>query len=164
MNGAPANPMSGNWPFSSCWICRMASQHEAQFLARIEAAQAFDVGGRGERALEARTLAPDEVEGQPQRSQGDQQVREQDRRIHLDAAQRLQRDLRGQVRLTANLEQAVAFPQRPVLGHVPAGLAHEPDRGCVHRLQPAGLKEPAAHAAVTSDCASATSSSSQSGL
>ena len=84
---------------------------------------------RGERALEARTLAAHEVEGQPQRRQGNQQIREQDGRIHLDAAQRLQRDLGGQVRLTADLEQAVPFAERPVLGHVPARLAHEPDGG-----------------------------------
>ena len=110
-------------------------QHEAQLLARLEAPQGVDVCGRGQRPLETRSLAADEVEGQPQRRQWNQQIREQDGGVHLDAAQRLQRHLGGQVRLAADFQQPVPLSQRPVFGHVPSGLAHEPDGRGVHRLR-----------------------------
>ena len=36
-------------------------------------------------------------------------------------------------------------PQGSVLGHVAAGLAHEPDGSCIDRLSPAGAEEPVIH-------------------
>ena len=46
----------------------------------------------------------------------------------------------------ADLEQGVPLAQRAIVGHVTAGLAHEPDRRRVDRLAPAGSEEPIVHA------------------
>ena len=68
---------------------------------------------------------------QPQRFQGKQDVREEDKGVHAQM-QGKQRHLGGQVGLAHEFQQAVALPQRPVFGHVTPGLPHEPHRrvGC----------------------------------
>ena len=58
----------------------------------------------------------------------EQQVREEDGGVDVDGVDGLQRDRDGQFRRAAELEEGVPLAQRPVVGHVAAGLAHEPDR------------------------------------
>ncbi len=45
--------------------------------------------------------------------------------------------------VAADLEQRIALAQGAVLGHVAAGLPHEPDGRGVDRLAPAGFEETA---------------------
>jgi len=65
--------------------------------------------------------------------------------LHIGAknhdAELLKRHLGCQVRRTADLEQRVPLPQGPVLRHVPACLAHEPDGRAVNRLATTGFEE-----------------------
>ncbi len=116
-------------------------EHVAERLARLEDLQPIHVGGRAERAFDRRTLAVHEVEGHAHRLERQQQIREEDGRVHLDGAHGLQCDLGGQLGRSAEVEQRVALAQRAVLRHVAAGLAHEPDRRGVHRLAPARQEE-----------------------
>jgi hypothetical protein len=58
---------------------------------------------------------------------------------------RLERDLRAEVRLADDLEEAVALAQLPVLGQRSPGLSHEPDRRVLDRLAPAGPDEKRLH-------------------
>ena len=104
----------------------------------------------------------DEIEFEPHRREGQQQIGEQDRGVDVDGIDRLQRDGDSQLRLRDDLEQGVTLPQRSVLGHVAAGLAHEPHRRAVDRLAAAGAQKAIVHE--ISVRASAIRSSSQSGL
>ena len=175
VNGAPAKPISGTRPSSSRLHLADRLQHVRQRLARLERAQPIDVVGTADRALDLRPFALDEVEGQAHRLERQQQIGEEDRGVDVDAADRLQRDLGGEVGLPADLQQRIPLAKRAVLGHVAAGLAHEPDRRGVHRLAPAGLQESGVGHVVSlsgqgcsptfrSSRASVTSSSSHSGL
>ena len=116
-------------------------EHVRQRLARLEPAQPIDVGLRLDRVLDRGSFAVDEIEPDAHRLERQQQIGEQDRRIDFDAAHRLERDLGGEVRRAAQLQQRVPLAQRAVLAHVPAGLPHEPDRRGVDRLAAAGAEE-----------------------
>ena len=91
--------------------------------------------------LDLRAFALDEVEGQAHRLEREQEVGEQDGGVDLDAPDRLQRDLGGEVWRGTDVQERIPLPERPVLGHVTTGLPHEPDRGGIHRLAPAGLEK-----------------------
>ena len=73
-------------------------------------------------------------------------VGEQDRRIHLEAAQRLQRHLGGQFRRAAHGQEIVAAADLAVFGQVAAGLPHDPQRRAIDRLAPAGAQKTIVHA------------------
>ena len=88
-----------------------------------------------------RPFALDEIEADAHRLEREEQIGEEDGRVHVDAAHRLQRDLGRQIGRATELEQRVALAQRAVLAHVAAGLAHEPDRRGVDGLEPAGFQE-----------------------
>ncbi len=143
-------------------------QHVRERLAWFEHVQALDVSRRPHGTLDRGTLAFDEVEGQAHGLEREQQVGEENRGVNLDGADRLQRDLGGQLRRAAELEQGAPLAQHAVLGHVPAGLSHEPDGSGVDRLAPARAEEAIGGCRLrhtdTSARASATRSSSQSGL
>ena len=72
-------------------------------------------------------FALDEVEGDAHRLERQQQIREQNRRVDLDAANRLEGDFRGQVGRSTQLQKRVILAEGSIFGHVPAGLPHEPD-------------------------------------
>lgn len=79
--------------------------------------------------LQDRALAL--LEGQPhiERMRDQKDVGEEDRRIHVETAQRLQRHLRGQFRIQAEAHEIpAALAKRPVFGKIAASLAHEPER------------------------------------
>ncbi len=97
-----------------------------------------------QRIFDRGTFAVNEIERNAHRLEREQQIRKQDRGVHFDAANRLQRDLGGEIGRAADLEQRIPLAQRPVLAHVPSRLSHEPDRRGVDRLPPAGFQESAA--------------------
>src|SRR5439155_27348806 len=93
-------------------------EHVRQLLARLESPYARQVGLASERALDRRSLAADEGEWNPERLERQQQVREQNRCVHLDAAHRLERDFGRQIRRSTELEQRIALAQTAILAHV----------------------------------------------
>jgi hypothetical protein len=119
-------------------------EHVRQPLFRIEHPQALDAGAIAHRRVNHRPLTLRELERRAHRLERQQDVREEDRRVHPEA-QRLQRHLDGELGLLANLEQRVLLPEGAVLGHVAAGLAHEPDGRKRGRLAPAGAEEGVVH-------------------
>ena len=83
-----------------------------------------------------------EVEINVQGRQRQQDVREDDDRIHTKAAIRLQRHLRGNIRISTHLQKGGPGPDLLVLGQVAACLSHEPDRGPIYGLATAGAQHP----------------------
>src|SRR6185295_15968174 len=71
-------------------------------------------------------------------------IREENRRVHLDAADRLQGDLGREIGRSTDIEQGIALAQRAVLAHVATRLAHEPDGRRIDRLASAGFEKSAA--------------------
>src|SRR5262249_58644308 len=70
-----------------------------------------------------------EADRLPKPVRHDQDVREQDRGIEPEAADRLQADLDGELGIEAEIEKAAgAGPDRPVFRQIAAGLPHQPDR------------------------------------
>ena len=120
----------------------MASSTCASASRGSKRRDAVEVGLGPQRLLDRRAFALDEVERNAHRLERQQQIGEQDRRVDVDAADRLQRDFGREVGRAADVEQRMALAQGAVLAHVAAGLAHEPDRRRVDRLQPAGFEEP----------------------
>src|SRR5262249_53721457 len=67
---------------------------------------------------------------------------EQDRCVERVARDRLQRDLAGQLRRLAQVDETAGTRAgRAVLRQVAAGLAHDPDRRAVDTLAPQGADE-----------------------
>jgi hypothetical protein len=93
--------------------------------ARLEALQHVAPDGR----CQARSFAGFEPEILPQRHRHDQNVGEQDRTVHPEAADRLERDLGRRIAVVDQREEAaLLLPQRAIFGQVAPGLAHQPDR------------------------------------
>ena len=138
-------------------------EHVRQRFTRLEAAQPIHVAGAPDRMRNRGSFALDEIEIEPHRGEGNQKVREQDCGVDVDDVHGLQRDRHREFGRSADVEQGVALPQGPVVGHVTPGLAHEPDRRHVNRLPPAGLQESIVHAE-TRVLARAIRSSNQRGL
>ena len=117
-------------------------------LERPETAEALRVPDRlGHDGPDARF----DAHVDPDRRERRNDVAEHDRRIEGHAAERLQGDLDGQLGLADRLEDVSLPPGLAVLGEVPAGLAHEPDRGPVDRLAPERSEETVVHAPKDTD-------------
>jgi hypothetical protein len=123
-------------------------QHHAEVLARLEPPQGLDVRARPQRLLDHRTFAGLEVERDAEGGEGQQEIGEEDGRIHAEGVDGLQRDLHRQLRRAAEGEQRVLRAQAPVLGHVTAGLPHEPDGRAVDLLEAAGAEEAVVHSRI----------------
>ena len=117
-------------------------EHVRQRLARFEAADAR----RGPRSdCAAGSRSPDLRRGRSRTGCPSARAAAADPRTESPRrprfAHRLQRDLGGEVGRAAQIEERIALAQRAVLGHVAAGLPHEPDRRRVDRFAPAGFEE-----------------------
>ncbi len=141
VNGAPANPISGTRPRELVLDLPNRLEHVGERLARIERAQAIDVGFVLNRVFDRRPFAAHEIEPDTQRLERQQEVRKENRGVDVDPANRLKRDFGRQIGRSAQLEQRVAFAQRAVLAHVASGLSHEPDWRGVDWLEAAGSKK-----------------------
>jgi hypothetical protein len=106
VNGAPANPMSALVPparlhrrmASSTWPATRAGRSASAH--RCPARWRSDVRSAALRRRRSRTAGPS--------ARAAAADRKNDRRVHLDAAHRLQRDLGGEVGRPADLEQGIA--------------------------------------------------------
>jgi hypothetical protein len=119
-------------------------QHIAERLTRVESSDARQVGLVTQGLIDRRPFTRHEVEGNPHWLERDQQIRKENRGVHVDPFDRLERDFGGEIGCSTNIEDAVPFAKAAVLGHVPAGLPHEPDRRRVNGFPPAGFEESAA--------------------
>ncbi len=107
-------------------------------LRRAEALEPFGGSARAHR-LEHRALAVAKRDRLAERMRHHQYVREQDRRIHAEAADRLQRRLGGELGREAEIEEGWgAFPELAIFRQVAPGLAHQPERR--HRQSFAGKR------------------------
>ena len=120
-------------------------QDVAERVAGLHALQPRHIVRRTDRGVDDRALALDEIKRDPHRLERQQEIGEEDRGIDVETVDRLEGHLGGQLGLAADLEQRVLGPDRAVLGHIPPSLPHEPDRGGVDRLPPAGTKKAVVH-------------------
>ena len=107
----------------------------------VHAREPRHLGRAPDRPGDVRALAPRELEPDAEWLQHEQDVGEEDGRVHAEALDRLERHLRRRRRRLAQLEEAVARAQRAVLGHVAPRLAHQPDRRERGLLASAGAEE-----------------------
>ena len=120
-------------------------EHVAEALLRLDDAELVDLRARV--AMGSWMTGPSPLansNGAPIGSSGQEDVGEEDRRVDAEH-ERLERDLSGELGRLAELEQRVLLAQRAVLGHVAAGLAHEPDGRRVDGLAAAGAEEAIVH-------------------
>ena len=82
-----------------------------------------------------------ELELDAQAGEGNQDVGEDDDAVHAEAPMRMQRDLGRSIRICAQLEEARLLTELAVLRQVTPRLPHQPDRGSVDGLAPAGAEE-----------------------
>ncbi len=100
-----------------------------------------------------RALTLDEAHGAAQGVRDDQDVAEQDSRVHSIPAQRLQRRLDAKCRCIAEAEEVRGPPAQPlVLGEIAPGLAEEPERRPIRRLVGKGAQQALAQRTVLPGC------------
>ncbi len=116
-------------------------EHRTEVRFRVDGGKLLDVRLPAHRLGDVRALARREAQPQPQRLEGKQDVGEQDRRIHAEALDRLERHLSGQLGSVTEIEDGVLLAQLAVLWHVASGLPHEPHRRDVGAFPAAGLKK-----------------------
>jgi len=85
------------------------------------------------------------VEADAHGLQRQQDVGEHDGGVEVEAAERLQRDLRRHVGPPAHLDEAHLLADGAVLGQVAAGLTHEPHGRRVDWFTGAGIEEAQRH-------------------
>ncbi len=101
----------------------------AKLCARVGHAEAVDIGRTTQRAFEFRTFALGEVQTEAHRVRNRQDVGEQNRRVEIETAQRLQGYLAGELGVFAQVEKTACLLARgSILGQVTPRLAHDPDR------------------------------------
>ena len=87
----------------------------------------------------------------PDRRERDHDVAEHDRGVERHPAERLERDLDGQLRVATGLEDVSLATELAVFGQVAPGLAHEPHGREVHGLAAQRAQEAIVHGAQHTD-------------
>ena len=85
-------------------------------LLRLGNGETLDVGDRPYGLRNNRAHVLDQLDLDPHAENGKHDVGEHHRRIHAVATDRLQRDLRAQLRLARDVEESVALPELAILG------------------------------------------------
>ena len=120
--------------------------HQLQRLERVArgfvgivGAQRRDVGGGANGIVDdgAFTLFKGKLNAQTFERR--QNVGENDRGVHAERLNRLERHLGGDLRELDHLHEAVALTHGPVHRHITARLTHQPKRRSIRRLLPTGL-------------------------
>ena len=116
--------------------------HKRHGFSGHQRPQGFHLGQAADRVVDLRALAFDDVEINPHAGQRREDVGEQDHAVGLEGVERLHRDLIGEIRVLGALaEGGVLIAQVAVDLHVPAGLAHHPDRRTLHLLSTGGAQQ-----------------------
>ncbi len=113
---------------------------EARFLFRIKGGKLTDLRGRSKGMLNHRPFIR-QFERQTHCACGDQDIREHTDGVHAQDAIGLQRNLNGQFRRLADLEEIMLCLNGAVFRQVPPGLPHDPDRDAFDRFTPARAQE-----------------------
>ncbi len=120
-------------------------------LGRIGNTKQPHVFEGAQRRIDHRSDALHELDGHAHPEHGRDDVGKEHRGIDVVSPNRLERHLGAELRRLGDLEEAVPLAQCPVLGKRTPRLAHEPDRGALDDLAPAGAdKEGLGHGAYTS--------------
>ena len=107
----------------------------AKLSLRIRQRQSVNIRSRSNRTGKARALALFEAEPQTHCIGYRQDVREKNRSIKIKPLQRLERYFAGEFRRFAKRQEVSrSCTGGTVLRKIPAGLAHDPDRGTVNVL------------------------------
>ena len=93
MNGAPAKPISGTRPASAACTSRTVSKTNGTASSTATGCSRATSSALADRALDVRPLAAGELEADAERLEHEQDVREEDRRVHAEALHRLERHL-----------------------------------------------------------------------
>ena len=139
MKGAPAKPMSGDVELADQDPHRLGDPGQVDL--GFEVAEPGQVLLGGERLFDDGPDAGDDVHPEADGGDGDHDVGVEDGGVDAVAADRLQGDLGGQVRLPDDVEDAAGAAQGPVLGQRAPGLAHEPHGDLATPLAPARPQE-----------------------
>src|SRR5690606_9937929 len=115
-------------------------EHITEPLFRLTNPKFFDRRAITHGRVDDRAFAFFERERRAHRLERQEDVREEDGRIDAEP-KRLERHLERELRRLADLEERVFFPERTVLGHVAAGLTHEPNRRHIHGLTTTGAQK-----------------------
>ena len=118
--------MSGTRPSSSWRTRRMASMTYCRSAAASMPCTPSRSRGAADGLLDHRPVLGREVEADAHGLERQQDVGEDDGGVEIEAAQRLQRDLGGDVGAHAHLDERELLADGAVLGQVAARLAHEP--------------------------------------
>ena len=110
-------------------------------LLRGRRRQHVDVARARDRVGDLRPVALHEVEVEAHADERREDVREHDRRVDAERLHRLERHLRRELGRPDQLEHRVPLPQCPVLRHVAARLAQEPDRRALGRQAAIGAED-----------------------
>src|SRR5262245_51455375 len=91
--------------------------------------------------MDDRSLACSKLQVEPHRLKRQEDVGKNDSCIERKTLDWLERDLRGQLGCLTQLEDRTFCAESTILCHIPACLAHEPDRRTIDRLTPTGFEE-----------------------
>ena len=114
---------------------------------RFERAEPVEVACRADRLVDDRPRPRLDANADPDRRERNHDVAEHDRGIQRHPAERLERDLDGELRVPTGLQDVALATQLAVFGQVPPGLAHEPHGRAVHRFAPQRTQEAIVHGA-----------------
>ncbi len=84
--------------------------------------------------MDDRALSLGELQPDPQWLDDEKNVGKEDRGVDSQLLHGLERDLGGELRVLAELQEAMASAEGPISRHVSPGLPHEPDRRVRSRL------------------------------
>ena len=116
-------------------------EHVAEVRLGVHGRETLDLGLPAEWACDVGTLTRRETQPQPQRFEGEENVGEQNRRIHAEALHGLEGHLGSELGGVTQIEDGVLLAQPAVLRHIAPRLPHEPDRCDVGVFPAAGLKK-----------------------
>ncbi len=114
-------------------------------LVRIGNGQPVDGLAAPDLVRQYRPMSLVELECRSHRLDRDEDVREEDGRVHAEEVHRLQGHLDAEFRSLAQFEKGHAAAHLLVFREIAAGLAHHPDRGVLGLFAAAGLEEGIVH-------------------
>ncbi len=134
MNGAPAKPISGSRGRQVGARLPHRFHHEVQLIGVGELDHPVDVARFADRIVNLRPFVLHKLEFHAHRLEDRQQIGKHNRRVDAKLLNRRAHHFATALRVAAELEEAQLLADRAILGHVAAGLAHQPDWREVDRL------------------------------